>query len=168
VLVVHIAAAGAWLGVDVAMAVLIGTALTTADPARRAFCLQALELVAVWPLLACGLLCLLTGLVLGLGTPWGVLRYWWVVAKLAINVLLTALVLVSLRGEVAHQAEQARRWDAGLPATFDLTDLVYPPTVSPTMLLLATTLAVVKPWGRVRRRVGRRPPVPPDPGRATG
>ena len=151
VLVAHIASAGSWLGVDVAMAVLIVTAMLTSDVGTQAFCLQALELVAVWPLLACGLVCLLTGIVLGLGSRWGVLRYWWVATKLVLNLVLTALVLVSLRHEVTEQAALAREYSAGRPVTFDLTNLIYPPTVSPALLLVAMTLSVVKPWGRITR-----------------
>ena len=143
-LIIHIASAGAWLGVDVAMAVLIVTAMTTADPATRAFGLLALQLVSVWPLLCCGLICLLSGLLLGLGSKWGVLRYRWVAVKLALNVVLTALVPVALAPEVA---EQARRWAAGEPVTYDRGNLAYPPVVSPTLLLVAITLSVVKPWG---------------------
>lgn len=152
VLIVHIASAGAWLGVDVAMAVLIGTAMTTDTPATLVFSLQALELVSVWPLLACGLVCLLSGLVLGLGSKWGIVRYWWVAVKLGLNVLLTGLVLVALLPEVSRQADLARRFAAGEPVTFDLDNLIFPPTVSPTLLLVAISLSVVKPWGRVRRR----------------
>ena len=151
VLVAHIASAGSWLGVDVAMAVLIVTAMLTSDLGTQAFCLQALELVAVWPLLACGLVCLLTGIVLGSGSRWGVLRYWWVATKLVLNLVLTALVLVSLRHEVTEQAALAREYSAGRPVTFDLTNLIYPPTVSPALLLVAMTLSVVKPWGRITR-----------------
>jgi uncharacterized membrane protein len=152
VLVAHIASAGAWLGVDVTMAVLIVTAMTTDEPAVLVFSLQALELVSVWPLLACGLLCLLSGIVLGLGSKWGLVRYWWVATKLALNVVLTGLVVVTLQAEVAEQAQLARRLAAGEAVTFDLGDLIYPPTVSPTLLLVAITLSVVKPWGRIRRR----------------
>jgi uncharacterized membrane protein len=151
VLVSHIASAGAWLGVDVAMAVLIITAMTTDQPATQAFSLQALELVAIWPLLACGLLCLASGIVLGLGSRWGLVRYWWVAAKLALNLVLTGLVVASLQFEVTEQAAVARRLAAGEAVTFDLTNLIYPPAVSPTLLLVAITLSVVKPWGRIRR-----------------
>jgi uncharacterized membrane protein len=154
-LVAHIGSAGAWFGIDVAMAVLIVTATTTGDPATRAVCLQALELVAVWPLLVSGLLCLATGLLLGLGGKWGVARYWWVAVKLVLNLVLTALVLLVLRSEVAHQAELARQWATGVPVTFDLSELIYPPTVSPALLLVAFTLSVVKPWGRIRRPLPR-------------
>jgi uncharacterized membrane protein len=160
VLVTHIASAGAWLGVDVAMAVLIVTAMTTDEPATLVFSLQALELVSIWPLLACGLLCLLSGIVLGLGSRWGVVRYWWVATKLALNLVLTGLVVVSLQSEVVEQAALARRFSAGEAVTFDLSNLIYPPTVSPTLLLVAITLSVVKPWGRIRRRTGRTDPKP--------
>jgi hypothetical protein len=34
---------------------------------------------------------------------------------------------------------------------FDLSNLIYPPTVSPALLLVAMTLSVWKPWGRVRK-----------------
>ena len=155
-LVVHIASAGGWLGVDIAMAVVIVAALVTRDLATRTSCLRVLELITVWPLLACGLVCLLSGLVLGLGSTWGVLRYRWVAVKLVLNLVLTALVVVALRPEVAHQAEAARRAATGEPVGFDLTNLIYPPTVSPTLLLVAMTLSVVKPWGRIRWLRGAR------------
>jgi hypothetical protein len=35
---------------------------------------------------------LASGVVLGLGTKWGLIRYWWVAAKLVLNVVLVALV----------------------------------------------------------------------------
>ena|SRR5215218_5305288 len=97
VLVVHIASAGAWIGIDVAMAVLVFTALLAKNDTTRALCFRALELFAVWPLLTTGLICLASGVVLGLGTKWGLVRYWWVAIKLALNMLLTTLVLVALR-----------------------------------------------------------------------
>jgi len=41
VLLVHIASAGAWLGIDLVMAVLVGTALITDDPRTKALCFEA-------------------------------------------------------------------------------------------------------------------------------
>ncbi len=152
VLIAHIASAGAWLGIDVVMAVFIFTALLTDDAKVQALCYQALELFAVWPLLVTGLVCLVSGVILGLGSKWGLVRYWWVATKLALNLILTALVLVALRPEVIESAEQARRWVAGQPANLQVESLIYPPIVSPIALMIAMTLAVIKPWGRIRRR----------------
>lgn len=152
VLIAHIASAGAWLGIDVVMAVFIFTALFTGDAALQALCYQALEVFAVWPLLVTGLVCLVTGLILGLGSKWGVVRYWWVATKLVLNVILTGLVLIALRPQVAASADEARKWLAGEPANLGIGDLIYPPLVSPAALMIAMTLAVVKPWGKIRRR----------------
>ena len=89
---------------------------------------------------------------LGLGTPYGLVRYWWVVIKLAISIAFVALVPVALRPEVLEMAEQGRRFAAGLPATLAVGTLIYPPIVSPSGLLGATILAVFKPWGPIRKR----------------
>jgi hypothetical protein len=58
VLLVHIASAGAWIGIDVVMAVLVFTALRSHDDRTKALSFRALELVAVGPLLATCLVCL--------------------------------------------------------------------------------------------------------------
>jgi hypothetical protein len=150
ILLVHIASAGTWIGIDVVMAVLVFTALLSDDDHTKTLSFQALELVAVGPLLATGLVCLLTGILLGLGSRYGLVRYWWVAVKLVLNLLLTALVLVALAPEVTAAAERARQFDAGLPASLGVGDLIFPPIVSPTALLLAMALAVFKPWGRIR------------------
>ena len=153
VLICHIASAGSWLGIDVAMAVLIGTAKFTGDLQVRASSLRVLEIVTVWPLLVCGLICLGTGVLLGLGSRWGLVKYWWVLTKLVLNLLLTTLVVVALQFEVAEQARRASLVLNGRLVPLDLSNLIYPPVVSPAALLIATILSVVKPWGRVRKTI---------------
>lgn len=152
VLVVHLLSVGAWIGLDVAMAVVIFTSLLTDDDRVRALAYQSLELFVVWPLLVSGLVCLLSGILLGLGTKYGLLRYWWVAIKLGLNILLTGLVLLSLRGGITELAAAGRRLAAGEPSGVGVGDMIYPPIVSPTCLLIAVLLAVFKPWGRIRKR----------------
>ncbi len=148
VLVVHIVSAGVWIGIDV----VIFTALLTDDDNTKALCYRALELFAVWPLLTAGLVCLASGVGLGLGTKYGLVRYWWVAIKLMLNIVLTALVLIALRPEVSKAAEQGWRFAAGEPASLVVGNLIFPPIVSPTALLIAVVLAVFKPWGRMDSR----------------
>lgn len=138
----HIASAGAWLGLDVVMAVLVVTAAATDDPARAALCLQALELFATGPMLVTGLACLGTGLVLGLGTKYGLVRYWWVAIKLVLNVALVVLVATALRSGVHEAGEQGRALAAGEVGAVRVGDLKFPPIVSPLALVLAMTLSV--------------------------
>jgi len=138
-LVAHIVTSGVWLGMDVVMGVLVFAAMT--DEAMAGAYYQGLAQFAVWPLITMGVLCGVSGVLLGLGTRYGLVRYWWVAVKLAMNVVLVVLVFLELRpGVLAAAAGQA-----------DVT-LVFPPIVSTSALLFATIISVVKPWGRIRSR----------------
>ena len=151
-LVTHIVSAGAWIGIDVIVAVLVITGRFGGDPALRSLAYRALAAFAVWPMLTAGLLCLATGLVLGLATTWGVLRYWWVAVKLALNLVLCTLILVVLQPGMDEVADYGRDLLTGTPDLTAVSNLFFPPAVSLTTLIWATVLAVVKPWGRIRRR----------------
>ncbi|MBM2615626.1 hypothetical protein JIG36_08615 [Actinoplanes sp. LDG1-06] len=146
-LVLHIVSAGAWIGVDVMVAVLVGVGELHGDPATRGLAYRALGSFVVWPMLTSGLICLGTGVVLGLGTKWGLIRYWWVAVKLVLNVALCTLILVLLRPNMPA----ITAYGESLSGSFDLSSLAMPPTVSLTSLSLATVLSVYKPWGRTAR-----------------
>ncbi|HVX43461.1 MAG TPA: hypothetical protein VHC49_06235 [Mycobacteriales bacterium] len=152
VLVLHIVSVGAWIGMDVVLAILVFTALLSNSDHTKSLCYQALELFAVWPLFGAGLVCLATGVVLGVGSKYGVVRFWWVALKLALNLLMTALVLISLRVGIPEVAEDGRRLAAGEPSTTTIGDVIFPPVVAPLLLLTAVVLSVFKPWGRIRTR----------------
>lgn len=146
-LVVHVVSAGAWIGIDVMVAVLVlsGRFGTTET---RSLAYRALGTFVVWPMLTAGLGCLLTGLVLGLGTKWGLFRYWWVLVKLVLNVALCVLILVLLEPGMDEVVAWGEALPDGGPQPRFVTTLFFPPAVSLTALAFATTLAVVKPWGR--------------------
>lgn len=150
-LVLHIVAAGAWIGIDVIVAVLVLTGWFGDQTSVRSLAYQALATFVVWPMLSAGLVCLGTGLLLGLGTRWGLIRYWWVAVKLVLNVVLCTLIVLVLRpgmGEVARYGQDLLT-GGGDPGT--VSSLFFAPAVSLTTLTLATVLAVFKPWGRIRR-----------------
>jgi hypothetical protein len=148
--VLHVAAAGTWLGIDVVLGILVFTALSGGGD-RPAIALAGAGLFATWPLAAVGLLTLGTGILLGLGSKYGLLRYWWVAVKLVLNVVLVTLVAVLLAPELGTLAGSAHRSLADGRELPDLTDLAFPPIVSTTAVLVAMTLSVFKPWGKVRR-----------------
>ncbi|NKZ02962.1 hypothetical protein [Actinomadura latina] len=156
-LIVHIVSAGAWIGIDVMVAVLVLTGRfgTTGDV--RALAYQALATFVVWPMLTSGLICLLTGVLLGLGTRWGLLRYWWVAVKLVLNLALCTLILLLLQPGMDEVGDYGRTLTTGTPEPAFISNLFYPPAVSLTALTFATVLSVAKPWGRLSRRPGRSP-----------
>ncbi len=150
VLTVHVVAAGAWIGIDVVLGVLVFTAMGTSSTRTEALCYQALGLFAVWPLFTAGMVSLLSGIVLGLGTNYGLVKYWWVAVKLALNIVLTTLVLFALRPGIDDATRYGAALAAGQPTDATVDSLVFPPVVSSIALLTATVLAVYKPWGRIR------------------
>lgn len=137
-LVAHIVSAGLWIGMDAVLGILVCTALISGDAAVVATSLRALDLFAVWPMLIAALLTLASGAVLGLGSKYGLVRYWWVAAKLTVNVVMALLILFALRPGIAEAVEHPE-------------GLLYPVVVAPTLLLFASVLSVFKPWGRVRK-----------------
>jgi hypothetical protein len=147
VLTVHIVAAGAWIGIDVVLGVLAVTALTTGNTRTEAVAYQAIGLFVVWPLLIAGLATAASGIALGLGTHYGLTRYWWVAVKLAMNVVLVTLVAFVLRPGLAEVARHGDDVAAGTPSELDPSGLLFPPVVSLAALAIATTLSVFKPWG---------------------
>lgn len=151
-LVLHLLSAGAWIGIDVVVAVLVAVGRFGGSAAQRGLAYQALGTFVVWPMLTAALVCLVTGVVLGLFTKWGLLRYWWVAVKLALNLILCTLIVVALRPGMAEVRAYGEALPTGAPTALDVVDLVFPPIVSLTALTLATVLAVYKPWGRLRRR----------------
>jgi hypothetical protein len=150
-LVAHIVAAGAWIGIDAVLGVLVCTALISTDADVVATSLRALELFAVWPMLIAAVLTLGTGVVLGVGTKYGLVRYWWVAVKLAVNVVMVLLILFALRPGLYDAAEYGRQLAAGRTPQGDPAGLLYPVIVAPSLLLFASVLSVFKPWGRVRK-----------------
>ncbi len=151
VLVVHVLSSGAWIGIDVLVAVLV-LAGWFGQGSTAGLAYRALGTFVVVPMLVAGLACLGSGLLLGLGTRWGLVRYRWVLVKLVITVVLCVLIVVALRPGMGEVAAHGQALAAGVDDGAEVGWLFFPPAVSLTALSFATVLAVVKPWGRVRRR----------------
>lgn len=149
-LVVHIVSAGAWIGIDVVVGVLVVAGWFTGDPSIKGVAYMALGSFGVGPMLTTGLICLGSGVLLGLGTRYGLVRYWWVAIKLMMNIVLCTLIIVLLRPGMPDLVEHGRSLLANGPSDLDVSGLFFPPAVSLTVLVAATFLAVFKPLGRLR------------------
>jgi hypothetical protein len=149
VLLTHILGSISWIGVDLVMGVLSFVGLASDDPQTVATAYGALTMFCVPLLLTLGLLSLTTGVILGLGTRFGLVRYWWVVTKLVLNLVLTTLVLVALQPTLGDAATEVATVDASLPDRLaDVSrNMIFPPIVSTSLLLFAAWLSVYKPWG---------------------
>jgi hypothetical protein len=145
VLITHVTTSVGWLGADAVLLVLGIAGLTGAagGPDTVYPVAGLIGTVLITPL---ALAALLTGLLSGLGTKWGLLRYWWVAVKLGVTVVMNVLVLFLL----APGLREAARLGTELPQRDQVT-LVVAPSVACALLLLTTVLSVAKPWNRTAR-----------------
>ena len=141
-LTVHVAVSVGWLGLDGALVALEVTSLTSGDPAVQGGIAAAMGALASWVLIPVVFTSLISGLVLALSTPWGLVRHWWVLAKCGIAVTLTAaglaLMLPRLDQVVTGEGEPAQ------------LQMLLARSLALVLLLAATGLSVIKPWGKTR------------------
>jgi hypothetical protein len=92
----------------------------------------------------------LTGIVQSLGTAWGLFRHYWVVAKLLLTVVATAVLLMKMKliGFVASVAAAMSLSSADLSKP--RMELAVHSGGGLLVLLVITTLSVFKPWGLTR------------------
>jgi hypothetical protein len=150
-LTTHVVASVGWLGAVAVFLALAVAGLTSQDAQLvRAVYLVA-EPITWFVVIPLALASLLTGLVQSLGTTWGLVRHYWVLFKLLIAVVATAVLL---------QYTDTVGFFADVAATgADLRNLRSPTFVLHSgaallLLVVATTLAVYKPRGLTR--YGRR------------
>ncbi|MDO0911223.1 hypothetical protein QQM39_10255 [Streptomyces sp. DT2A-34] len=93
---------------------------------------------------------LLTGLVQSLGTTWGLSRHYWVLAKLALTVVATLLLLLHMQ-VVDHVADTAARTSLSGGDLGGMRDqLVFDAAAAVVVLLTNTALSIYKPRGLTR------------------
>lgn len=143
----HITFTVGWLGAVSGFLVLAIAGLTSQDPQIVRAAYLAMDLMArfvIVPLSIAPLI--LTGPWLSLGTPWGLARHYWIIAKLVINILSTAILLIHLQpiGYLSRAAAEATLSNADWNLRIQMVAASGAGLVA---LLVATGLAVYKPRG---------------------
>ncbi|MEV0121736.1 DUF2269 domain-containing protein [Streptomyces sp. NPDC050703] len=146
-LVVHVVGAAGWLGLSLGLVALALTALSTESSAATEAAVRSMQVFTDWLVLPLALLTLLSGLLLSLGTPWGLARHRWVYTKFWLTLITTAASAVALRPGINETVGIVA---AGEPIT-DAADLIAGPIVSLGAYVFMTVLSVLKPWGLTRR-----------------
>jgi hypothetical protein len=157
-LTAHVTFSVGWLGAVAAFLALAIIGLTSQDAQTVRGAYLVMEPAAWFVLVPLAFASLLTGLVQSLGTPWGLLRHYWVLVKLLVTLLSTAVLLIYMETFrlMAHVA-------ADPSADLDLVRNPSPclhAALALLALLVATILAVYKPRGMTpygwRKQQGRR------------
>lgn len=149
-LLVHIVSSVGWLGAVAAFLVLAIAGLTSTDTRLARAAYVGMNLIGWMIIFPLSLASLLSGIVQGLGTVWGLFRHYWVLIKLIITALATVLLLVHLQ-PVTAMSHMALATDLG-PS--DMTgmriQLVFDAGAAGVALLVTSVLSVYKPRGLTR------------------
>ncbi|HYU19514.1 MAG TPA: hypothetical protein VEQ11_12555, partial [Chloroflexota bacterium] len=143
-LAAHLTFSVGWIGAVVAYLALGVSAVTSQDAQTLRAAWIAMELTGWYVIVPLALAALLTGIVMSVGTPWGLFRHYWVLISLVLTILSTVVLLlhmptVSSLADVAREADGADLGGLG-------GDLLHP-GVGLLVLLVITVLNVYKPRG---------------------
>ncbi len=145
-LTTHIGATVGLLGADLALVALGIAGARGADPQTV---YPAAHLVASSLAAPLAVLSLATGLLQGVLTQWGLVRYWWVTIKLTITVVLTALLVIVLVPGFGRVADIATGPTPHLITDAQRLRLAIAPAAASALLALSIALATFKPKWRV-------------------
>ncbi|GAA1270376.1 hypothetical protein [Saccharothrix xinjiangensis] len=134
-LALHVISSVGWLGATLANLALASAAFGAPQLYR------AMALLGDLVVLPLALTALTTGVVLSLGTRWGLVKHRWVLVKFALTVVAVAATAFSLRPELHAAASGVAGAGRGVLAAS---------CVSLSIYVFSTVVSVFKPWGRTR------------------
>ena len=146
-LTTHVTSSVGWFGsVAGFLALSIAGFTSSNDQLVRASYL-AMELTAWFVIVPLSLASPVSGIVQGLGTSWGLFRYYWVVIKFSITIPATVLLLLHLQpiGHLAEVVSETTLANGELAGT--RIQLIANAAAAAVVLLIATALSVYKPFG---------------------
>jgi hypothetical protein len=145
-LTTHVTSSVGWLGAVAGFLALAVAGLTSRDAQMVRAAYLATELTTWFVIVPLAFASLLTGLVVSLGTQWGLFRHYWVLVKFVLTILATLLLLLHTRpiGVLAGVARETTLSGADVRLQIQL---VVDAGAALLALLVNVTLSVYKPRG---------------------
>ncbi|MCW5696803.1 MAG: hypothetical protein KIS96_08730 [Bauldia sp.] len=149
-LTVHVVSSVGWLGAVIAFVALAVAGIASADPAMIDGAYRSMAVIAWSTVLPAGTVSAVTGVILSLGTRWGLLRHYWVVVKLVLTLVGLALLVIHMApiDRLADAAAAPAGVGAGLGHL--QTQTLVASGLAVLLLLFMTVLSIYKPRGRTR------------------
>ena len=146
-LTAHVTFSVGWLGAIVPYLALAIAGLTSPDPQLVRAAYLSMALIGSFIIVPLSLAALLSGLIQSLGTPWGLFRHWWTLAKFALTTLATAILLTHMQTVIrmSRIASDTVLGSADFRAV--RIQLIVHAAGGLLVLLAVTSLSVFKPWG---------------------
>lgn len=145
-LAIHLTLSVGWIGAVAAYMALDVSTVTRQDGQSLRGAYLGMELIARNVIVPLALASLLTGLIMALGTKWGLFRHYWVLISLTLTTIATVVLLIETR-TISHLASIAAD---PITSTDDLRALgsTLPHSGGGTLILLVIlVLNIYKPQG---------------------
>ena len=148
-LAAHIALAVGWIGAVAGYIALDVAAATSQDAQTLRAAYLAMELIAWYVIVPLALASLLTGLVMSLGTKWGLFRHYWVLISLLLTIIATVVLLVETQ-TISYFADIAADPTTSSDDLRALGSTLVHSVGGTVVLLVILVLNVYKPRGMTR------------------
>jgi hypothetical protein len=148
-LAVHLTLSVGWLGAIAAYFALDVAAATTQEPQTLRTAYLAMERIARYVIVPLAFASLLTGLVVSLGTKWGLFRHYWVLISLILTTFATVVLLLEIR-TISFFADMAADPTTPGEALRALGGTLVHSVGGMVVLLVILVLNVYKPQGMTR------------------
>jgi hypothetical protein len=146
-LAVHLTFSVGWIGTVFAYLALGVTAVRSEDVETIRASWTAMEVIGWYVIVPLAVASLLTGLVMALGTKWGLFRHYWVVISFVLTVFATTVLLLHMPTVTASADAAQHSEGAALQALGG--DLGHP-AIGLVILLVVQVLNIYKPAGLTR------------------
>jgi hypothetical protein len=144
-LTAHVTFSVGWIGAVAAFLALAVAGLTSQDAQMVRAAYLAMDLTIRFVIVPLALASLLTGLAESLGTPWGLLRHYWVLVKFLLTVFATIILLIYME-PFSVMARVAADPSADPGVVRNASPRLHA-ALALLVLLVAAVLAVYKPRG---------------------
>lgn len=151
-LAVHLTASVGWIGGVVAYIALGLAAVTAVDDQTIRGAWIGMEIIGWYAIVPLAAASLVTGLVMALGTRWGLFQHYWVVISLILTVVALAVLLLHMPDVTA--AVDVARTATGQDLAALGGDLAHP-SIGLVALLVVLVLNIAKPRGLTRHGLRR-------------
>nr|CEL17482.1 Flavodoxin reductases (ferredoxin-NADPH reductases) family 1; Vanillate O-demethylase oxidoreductase [Kibdelosporangium sp. MJ126-NF4] len=158
----HVIASASWVGITATIVAMSVVAMTTRDAEVMLVTYRLMESFDLTLLPWANFASTLSGIAVGIVTPWGLVRYYWVAIKLAISVSILVLAFGFLHNRLVAAAADADRLatTGAAPDLGSLPETVFGGfTFALINLVAAVLLSLYKPGGKTKRgkRTSARP-----------
>lgn len=150
-LTAHVVSSVGWVGAVAGFLALAVAGISSPHASSVRGVYLAMDLTTWYVIVPLAFASLATGVISSLGTPWGLLRHYWVVIKLIVTVFSTIILMIHMR-PIDALATAATTGNLGSTLRSPQEMMVTASAIAVVALIVLTALSVYKPRGIIAYR----------------